>query len=216
MILASPSRGRLRTVGAVLVMLVLLLGAVPAAAATGSRQDPGGGPPSLTEGRFFGPELDWSADSARAYADRAGITPSFFSRPVAYPIDAQGERDLLDLVRQEAPLGSVAVVSLEPSTPLEDLTAADAEHLAGVLEGLSDDFRTSFFLRFAPEMNGTWLGWGQQPDTYVDAFRTVAGAVHAEVPSAAMVWAPSYAAGYPFTEAYGAVKGLAAGTVTAP
>ncbi|MUK01378.1 acyltransferase domain-containing protein [Vibrio cholerae] len=134
---------------------------------------------------------------------------------MAYPIDAQGERDLVDLVRQEAPLGSVAVVSLEPSKPLEDLTAADAEHLAGVLEGLSDDFRTAFFLRFAPEMNGTWLGWGQQPDTYVDAFRTVAGAIHAEVPSAAMVWAPSYAAGYPFTEAYGAVKGLAAGTVTA-
>lgn len=188
---------------------------VDATISAGADQLPVEDPTGLAKGRYFGPELDWSADNARAYADRTGITPSFFSRPVAYPLDAEAERDLADLARQDAPLGALAVVTLEPSRPLEELTTADAELLADTLARIGDEFRTSFFLRFAPEMNGTWHSWGQQPDAYVDAFRAVAGAVHGRVPGAALVWAPSYAAGYPFTEAYGAVEGLEAGSVTA-
>ncbi|MHA7239505.1 OpgC domain-containing protein [Arthrobacter sp. TMS1-12-1] len=202
--------------GLTLMALVggLLAGAGPAQATPGTlpasdaATAPAGSPTAPAEGRYFGPELDWSSDNARAYADRTGITPSLFSRPLAYPLDADAERDLLDLARQEAPLGSLAVVTLEPSKPLDELTDADAAHLAGTLARISDQFRTGFFLRFAPEMNGTWYGWGQQPDAYTRAFRTVADRVHEEVPGAAMVWAPSYAAGYPFTEAYGAVDDL--------
>ncbi|WDF34084.1 OpgC domain-containing protein [Arthrobacter agilis] len=221
----APARaaGALRALILLLVFVAALLaGGAPAHALTvglptttvESDQPPVEDPTALAEGRYFGPELDWSADNARAYADRAGITPSFFSRPIGYPLDAAAERDLLDLARQDAPLGAVAVVSLEPSVPLTDLTADDAGRLADTLERLGNEFRTAFFVRFAPEMNGTWLSWGQQPDAYVDAFVEVADVVHERVPGAAMVWAPSYAAGYPFTEAYGAVEGLEAGRVS--
>ncbi|OUM41023.1 OpgC domain-containing protein [Arthrobacter sedimenti] len=201
-------------------MIGLLAGGTPAQAAglpattTTSDQPPVEDPTALPDGRYFGPELDWSSDNARAYADRTGITPSFFSRPIPYPLDDAAERDLFDLARQEAPLGSLAVVTLEPSKPLDELTDDDATQLAGTLGRISDEFRTAFFLRFAPEMNGTWFSWGQQPDEYIEAFRTVADAVHDGAPSAAMVWSPSYAAGYPFTEAYGAVDGLESGAVT--
>ncbi|MHA7209732.1 OpgC domain-containing protein [Arthrobacter sp. MDT1-65] len=195
------------------LLLGLLAGAAPAQAAP--RSLPVEDPTALAEGRYFGPELDWASDSARAYADRTGVTPSFFSRPVTYPLDAAAERSLDDLARQEAPLGALAVVTLEPSVPLGELTADDAARLGDTLRAVTDEFDTAFFVRFAPEMNGTWFGWGQQPAAYTDAFRTVADAVHRKVPDAAMVWAPSYAAGYPFTEAYGAVEGLASGAVTA-
>lgn len=213
---------------AVVLLLVTLLtgfltGGTPAQAApptvpatsAGVDEPPLPDPMALADGRYFGPELDWSASNARAYADGVGVTPSVVSRPPAYPLDATAERDLLDLARQQAPLGAVSVLSLEPSRALVDLTEDDAEHLASTLARISDEFRTAFYLRFAPEMNGTWVGWGQQPDAYVDVFRTVADAVHEQVPTAAMVWAPSYAAGYPFTEAYGAVEGLDSGNVTA-
>ena len=224
--MTAPLRGRQQWTACLTLMVTLALGLLagvaPAQATTAglpttaeSDRAPVEDPTELAEGRHFGPELDWSVDNARAYADRTGITPSFFSRPVPYPLDADAERDLIDLVRQEASLGAVAVVSLEPSKPLAELTEDDADHLADTLGRISDEFRTGFFLRFAPEMNGTWFSWGQQPDTYVEAFRIVADEVHARVPSAAMVWAPSYAAGYPFTEAYGAVEGLRSGTVTA-
>ncbi|WP_049829450.1 hypothetical protein [Arthrobacter sp. RIT-PI-e] len=224
------SRGLRGTRAAIVLLLVTLVtllvglpaGAAPAQAAppaptTAVRTDepPLPDPTALTDGRYFGPELDWSASSAGAYTDRAGITPSVFSRPFPYPLDAAAERDLVDLARQQSRLGAVAVLTLEPSGPLEELTTDDAEQLASTLARVGGDFRTAFFIRFAPEMNGTWVDWGQQPDTYVDAFATVADAVHEQVPTAAMVWAPSYAAGYPFTEAYGAVEGLDAGSVTA-
>ncbi|WP_394249599.1 OpgC domain-containing protein [Arthrobacter pityocampae] len=203
--------------------LGLLAGSMPAQAAAGGlpattaapEQPAAAHPTALPDGRYVGPELDWSSDSARAYADRTGVTPSVFSRPLPYPLDDAAERDLRDLARQLASLGSVAMVTLEPSKPLEELTDDDAAYLADTLDTLGGEFRTAFFVRFAPEMNGTWFGWGQQPDEYTRAFRTVADAVHARAPGAAMVWSPSYAAGYPFTEAYGAVEGRRAGAVTA-
>ncbi|MCU1634446.1 MAG: acyltransferase protein [Micrococcaceae bacterium] len=217
---------RQRWTATLLLMVTLvagiLTGAVPAQAAPGSvpatttttDQQPVEDPGAFAEGLSFGPELDWSTDNARAYADRAGITPSFFSRPVAYPLNDEAERSLEDLARQGASLGSLAVITLEPTESLDQLTEDDARRLAGTLHRISEEFRTAFFVRFAPEMNGTWFRWGQQPEDYIDAFRTVAVAVHAEVPTAEMVWSPSYAAGYPFTEAYGALEGRTAGAVT--
>jgi hypothetical protein len=57
-------------------------------------------------------------------------------------------------------------------------------------------------------MNGSWYPWSQQPAAYIAAFRRVAGAVHRSAPATAMVWAPNYGGGYPFTDGrYAAVPG---------
>jgi hypothetical protein len=48
-------------------------------------------------------------------------------------------------------------------------------------------------------MNGSWYSWGQQPTAYIRAFRLIAQAVHTLAPNSAMLWAPNYGAGYPFT-----------------
>ncbi|WP_447646000.1 hypothetical protein [Nocardioides zeae] len=89
--------------------------------------------------------------------------------------------------------------------PLDELTPDDAAAFADDLVELHRELDSYFLVRFAPEMNGTWYGWGQQPRAYVEAFRTLADEVHAATPHAAMVWAPVYGAGYPYGAAYGDV-----------
>lgn len=207
---------RSAAVALALLAVLFMTGALPAQAgetATTSVEDqtPADAQTELEEGRYFGPELDWSTADADGYVEQSGVTPSFFSRPFAYPLENSLEEDLRATAQQSAELGALVVVTLEPSKPLAELTEDHAARLAEVLQAVSEAYGTAFFVRFAPEMNGTWYEWGQQPEDYVSAFRTVAAAVHAGVPSAAMLWAPSYAAGYPFTEAYGAVEGLEEG-----
>ena len=97
------------------------------------------------------------------------------------------------------------MLTLEPQA-LTGLTDADADTLVGVLAGATDELGVRWLVRFGPEMNGSWTRWGQQPTAYVEAFRTLADAVHDGAGQASMVWAPSYGAGYPFREAYGALE----------
>jgi hypothetical protein len=47
------------------------------------------------------------------------------------------------------------------------------------------------FLRFASEMNGDWVRYGQDPVAYKDKFRMVARVVREIAPNVAMVWCPS-------------------------
>ena len=180
--------------------------------------------PSPAPGRpWFGPGLDWEEDLPDAYAERLGETPSLYAQRVRYPLTQDDRGYLAGFAEQAATQGAVAVLTLEPQVSLTSLTPRDAEVLAEELADLHHHFDTHFLVRFAPEMNGSWVIWGQQPDRYVAAFRTVADAVHGAADSGAgsgsgsgttgtgraghaeMVWAPAYGAGYPFGRSYGAV-----------
>lgn len=200
--LRHSSTGGLRP-ALVLVLALLLLGAAPGAAAASGT----GGPfPSPTPGTpWFGPQLDWLEDSAEDYEERLGSSAALYGQRVAYPLTDDSTYFLQRLVTQSAAQGAVPVLSLEPSVPLDELTTEDAEALAEELSGLSDELGTRYLLRFAPEMNGTWYAWGQQPTAYVAAFRLLADVVHEQLPEAAMVWSPVYGAGYPYGAAYGDV-----------
>lgn len=188
-----------------LVGLLLALGllAVPSPAVAADDD----APPALPDAGspWFGPSLDWTSDSAADYEDRLGRSPSLYTQRVNYPLGDDDRTYLRQFVEQAATQGAVAVVSLEPVVPLTELTADDASDLADQLVELHDQLDTYFLVRFAPEMNGTWYAWAQQPLAYVDAFRTVADAVHDATPHAAMVWSPVYGAGYPYGAAYGDV-----------
>lgn len=189
----------------------------PSSASTGNQswngqiQGPAG--PDPGKGWFFGPALGGTGDDPSSYRDRLGASPSVFGTTSGYPLTS-GEKDTLRaFARQSAGQGAIVQVTLEPRQALTSLTSADAEALAKVLQELNADLDTRFIIRFAPEMNGTWNGWGQQPSAYVSAFRTVASSVHAAVPAAAMLWAPVYGAGYPFGRARGAVEAIGSGSV---
>ena len=182
------------------------LGPVPAASAAA---------PAATDEVLFGPELDWGSDGPAGYRERLGETPSLYAIRIAYPLDEQARQQWTTAASSSAEQGAVLVVSLEPRVPLADLTSDDATELAAFVQDQHEDFATRHLLRFAPEMNGSWASWGQQPVRFAEAFRTVADAVHGTVDDAEMVWSPSYGAGYPFDRAGGRIDDLTVDTLQA-
>ncbi len=198
-------RGHLvRLIALIVTAGTLLLGGVaPAQAATGPIAPPSGK-------AWFGPDLDWGADAPDGYEGRLGATPSTYGVEIQYPLDRTAERLLLRSTRAAAAQGATLVVGLEPGVALGSLTAADARRTNTLFERIHRQYGTQLLVRFAPQMNGTWVRWGQQPTQYVRAFQGLAEAVHAGSSDAAMVWSPSYGAGYPFGESAGRLRDLSA------
>ncbi|WP_144766121.1 OpgC domain-containing protein [Curtobacterium sp. 9128] len=200
-------RGALVRAAAVLVTAATLLvgGALPAGAVTSSSS------PLPRDGKtWFGPDLDWASDSPNGYAGRLGATPSSYGVEIAYPVDRSAREDLLRTARSAATQGATLVVSFEPDRSLGSLTTADARRANAVLEQVRRQSETDLLVRFAPQMNGTWVRWGQQPTQFIAAFRALASQVHAGTSRAAMVWEPSYGAGYPFGDSAGRLQDLSA------
>ncbi|KTR02132.1 hypothetical protein NS184_16640, partial [Curtobacterium luteum] len=125
------------------------------------------------------------------------------------------ERELLRATRAAAAQGAVLVVSLTPDHELSTLTTADARRANRLLEQVHEQYGTKVLVRYAPQMNGTWVSWGQQPTDFTRTFRALAAQVHAGSSDAAMVWAPSYGAGYPFGESAGRLRDLSSTDVEA-
>ncbi|MDK8174101.1 OpgC domain-containing protein [Curtobacterium citreum] len=186
--------------------------ATPAAATPAAASDRGALPAS--DRAWFGPDLDWGDDGPDGYAGRLGAVPSMYGVEIEYPFDRSARKEFLRATRAAAAQGAVLVVSLEPSQSLGSLTRADAETANRLFEEVHRQYDTRVLVRFAPQMNGTWVRWGQQPTAFVDAFRTLARVVHAGDSSAAMVWSPSYGAGYPFGESAGRLQDLSATDVS--
>ncbi len=187
---------------AVLVLVgVLALTLIPSAAQAV--------PTGPDEGRaWFGPSLNWEKETATGYAQKLGATPSLYAQRVHYPLGDDDVTYLDQFVEQATSQGAVAVVELQPQVGLDELTAQDAQRLADRLDRLKQERDADVLVRFAPEMNASWVTWGQSPADYKRAFRTVAEAVHATAPNAAMVWSPAYGSGYPYGTAYGALESV--------
>jgi hypothetical protein len=149
-------------------------------------------------GTYFGMNLDWANDSIAKVSERLGKTPAVWVQFVPFPLDAAARQNLDDFVHQVAQANAMALITLEPNDGLAAVTDAAIAGFASLLKSYADRGVPSF-VRFAHEMNGSWYAWGEQPAAYVDAFRRLAAAVHAATPFAAMLWAPNYGAGYPFS-----------------
>ncbi|QQD76811.1 OpgC domain-containing protein [Curtobacterium sp. YC1] len=189
---------------------LLLGGALPASAASAasaaSVQTAAVQPADGTA--WFGPDLDWASDSPEGYEGRLGATPSMYGVSVDYPLDRTARQELLRSARAAATQGAVLVVSLEPDRELRSLDTADARAVNSVFEELHDQYDTQVLVRYAPQMNGSWVRWGQQPTEFVRTFRSLSDTVHAGSSDALMVWSPSYGAGYPFGESAGRLRNL--------
>jgi hypothetical protein len=179
-------------------------GASCPASSTGSLLEP---PPDTA---YFGVNLDWNADSPTRFSRRLGRSPALYVAFAPFPMEG-GAAGYIDgivggLVGQHAAL----MLTLEPNAGLGKVTEASAAELADRLARYNGE-GVPIFLRFAHEMNGSWYPWSQQPAAYVAAFHKVAGAVHRTARATAMVWAPNYGGGYPFTGGrYAAVPGTPA------
>ncbi len=211
---ARPGRRSARRVGAFLlaVAAVLSLASGPAVLGDATSASAAAAPPEPA-GAWFGPDLDWGSDGPDGYAGRLGATPSLYGVNVDYPLDRRAGDEWRRSARAAAAQGAVLVVSLEPTGRLSDLDAADARRADDLLTEIDQQYGTLQLVRFAPEMNGNWQRWGQQPTAFVGAFRELADVVHAGTSQAQTVWAPSYGAGYPFSDADGRLPETPAGDV---
>jgi hypothetical protein len=164
-----------------------------------------------TTGVHVGVNLDWGQQLLADYAAQLGRRPAVTVSFTDFPLAPEDERNLDDAVDQVAAQGGMLLLTLEPREGLAPVTDEVARALAARLDGYNCR-GVPVIVRFAHEMNGSWYPWGQQPDGYVAAYRRLATAVHAGAPGSAMMWAPNYGGGYPFT---GGRHGAAPGSIEA-
>jgi Glycosyl hydrolase family 26 len=151
-----------------------------------------------TSGTYFGVNLDFGRDSAVDFAQRLGKPPAVYVAFAHFPIGDAEAAYVDSFMGQVQQQGGLALLTLEPYIPLTAVTPEMAAQFANQLAGYNAN-GIPVMVRFAHEMNGSWYPWSQQPAAYISAFRTIAQAVHERASKSAMLWAPNYGAGYPFT-----------------
>lgn len=91
------------------------------------------------------------------------------------------------------------MLTVRPSAALAQVDAAAAAAFATKVQALAAGFQGQLLIRFAPDMNSSWVEWGQQPPAYKAAFRNVAaGFKAADDAGTVMVWQPYLGRDYPF------------------
>lgn len=102
-------------------------------------------------------------------------------------------------IRRAGTAGAAMQIAWEPTNGLDEVV--DGDHLREWATTLRDA-GIPIFLRFACEMNGSWVPWNDEPKKYVEKFRLVADVMHKVAPNVAMVWAPSDVPKYSMSQYY--------------
>lgn len=192
---AQSRRPMIRNTTGLLCLFALLLGACSSeptpSEPTGARLEP-------AAGTYFGVNLDFANDSAGAFNERIGHRAAVYVQFVRFPLD-EGAIAILDgFVEQVKSQDGMGVITLEPHDGLETITPDVVNEFAELIATYNER-GVPLFVRFGHEMNGSWYPWSQAPSLYVNAFRLLADAMHGHAPEAAMMWAPNYGGGYPFS-----------------
>lgn len=155
-------------------------------------------PPSgPTDGIWWGVSLDPAQDTLADYSRRLRRTPAVSAVFAPLPLGDEDVEALTTAVRAARTQGATVLVTLEPRQGLAAVDPPAAERLAALLAAWNET-GVAAIVRFAPDMNGTWYPWGQQPAKFKRAFRLVARAVQRQAPGSATMWSPAYGGGYPF------------------
>ncbi|QNN54145.1 OpgC domain-containing protein [Nocardioides mesophilus] len=193
---ARPASGAawLRVV-AVLALLVGVLAWSGGSPGSAARADP---PAVPQQGPYLGAILDWQRDSPADYRDRLGRAPAAYGFDAPMPLADDDVAALRVAVDEATAQGGALMVTLLPTQPLDSFDDAAVEQLVDALAaaGVGDDVPA--WVRPMPEMNASWLEWGQQPREFRDVFTRLSRTVHERLDRTAMVWKPVYGAGYPF------------------
>lgn len=171
----------------------MLLILIPAGSAVAAEPVPDKGKPLL------GAVLEWGEDSGQGFAERLGASPALLGHDISLPSRSGEDQDIREFLGQAAGLGSHAMLTVRPTVPLEQVDADGAAAFAARVQDLAAGFQGALLIRFAPDMNSSWLDWGQQPAPYQAAFRNVAAAFKAaDDAGTVMVWQPYLGRDYPF------------------
>lgn len=159
------------------------------------------------DGILAGVNLDWEHETLEQYAANLGSRPAVTVTFTDFPMSDTDQKNVDAAFEQIRANGGTMLLTLEPKQGLASVTSEKADELASALARFNNA-GVPVIVRFAHEMNGSWYPWGQQPAAYVAAYQRVAEAVHTKAAGTAMMWAPNYGGGYPFSGGkYEAVTG---------
>ncbi|PRO67038.1 stalk domain-containing protein [Alkalicoccus urumqiensis] len=86
--------------------------------------------------------------------------------------------------------GGAMQIALEPNSRHPLSSVQDNEYLRQfAVDAQKADIPV--FIRFASEMNGSWVSWHGDPALYKRSFRTMAEVMHRDTDNVAMVWSPA-------------------------
>lgn len=175
------------------MLMAVLVIVLPVGPARAAETPPGDGKPLL------GAVLEWGEDTAAGFAGRLGAAPALLGHDIAIPFRASEENNIRGFLEQSGEQGAHAMLTVQPTVPLDQITADTASAFAGKMADLTGSFKGQVLIRFAPHMNASWVEWGQQPTAYRSAFQAVAAAFNdLEASRTAMVWEPYLGRDYPF------------------
>ncbi|MET3719980.1 MULTISPECIES: OpgC domain-containing protein [unclassified Arthrobacter] len=178
---------------ALLAALLVLFSLLTAGSVHAAEPEPAEGKPLL------GAVLEWGDDSAQGFAERLGSSPALLCHEISLPVRSGEEQDIREFLGQAAGQGAQAMLTVRPTAALDQVDAAAAGAFAAKVEDLASAFRGTLLVRFAPDMNSSWVDWGQQPVAYKSAFRNVAAEFKtADDAGTVMVWQPYLGRDYPF------------------
>jgi hypothetical protein len=174
------------------VLMALIAVVLPAGPAQAARSFPEEGKPLL------GAVLEWGEDTAADFAGRLGASPAVFGHDITFPYRPSEQDDIEGFLEQSSLQGAHAMLTVKPTVPLDQIDGAAAKAFAGEVRELASTFKGQLLIRFAPDMNASWVEWGQQPAAYRAAFQAVTAAFREADGGTVMVWEPYLGTDYPF------------------
>ncbi|RAX46211.1 OpgC domain-containing protein [Arthrobacter sp. AQ5-05] len=181
-----------------LSLLVLLVTLLLAAGAPARAAGEGRAVPPADQTPFLGALLDWATDSTAAHAKRLGAPAALYGHSISLPMSAQEQGHLRAYFGQVSAQGAHALLTIHPAMPLTNIDGSRASALAAQVADAATGYEGKVFVRFGPQMNASWVRWGQRPEAYRDAFGVIATAMDSELGNPVMVWSPTAANDYPF------------------
>ena len=149
-------------------------------------------------GTYLGANIEWAYDSAADFNQRLGMNAAVFVQFLQFPLNSDTSIYLEQFLGQVLEVKAIALLTLEPVEGLEQVTPASLAPLTDILARFNQQ-GVPIIIRFAHEMNGSWYAWSQQPTLYIEKFRLVADTVREQTSLTALLWAPNYGGGYPFS-----------------
>ncbi|KAJ3056910.1 hypothetical protein HK102_011136, partial [Quaeritorhiza haematococci] len=153
--------------------------------------------------------IDYTIDTPQAFNARLGKNASAFgvAREIPFPTEPPSNpradpTRIYDMI-EDTHTDAAIHLTIYPSQGLDSITDEDLSKLVAECNALNQRGRR-VFLRFAPDMNGPWFAYGNQPVRFLEVWRRMAGILRGGIESGAMtalVWAPHVGLGYPFGNA---------------